>query len=110
MIKIKPRPRILLIIAPTLFECFHAARENGLEPPHMEGFRNVTRAIQLRGVATGTPFISINRESWRTTAEGFDLDIAMEALQRQGVLRIAQPDDIKACRLYDAAPMREARA
>lgn len=110
MIKIMKRERILLIVAPTLFECFHAAREHGLTPPHMEGFRNVTRAIQLRGVRHGTPFISINRDGWSATQVGYDLDVALSTLQRQGVLRIAQEDDIKACRMYSGVPMREARA
>jgi hypothetical protein len=110
MIKLVKRDRILLIVAPTLFECFHAAKQNGLEPPYIQGFRNVTRAIQLRGVRRGTPFIAVNRECWRATAEGFDLDLALEALQRQGAVRIAQEDDIHACRMYDGVPMREATA
>nr|CAD6410992.1 hypothetical protein REQ54_00820 [Rhizobium sp. Q54] len=110
MIKLMKRDRVLLIVAPTLYECFHAAKENGLDPPHIQGFRNVTRAVQLRGVRHGTPFIAINRSGWCASSEGFDLDRALEALQRQGVVRIAQEDDIRACRMYDSVPSREARA
>ena len=110
MIKLMNRDRILLIVAPTLFECFHAARENGLNPPHIQGFRNVTRAIQLRGVRPGTPFIAVNRDGWGATQVGYDLDIALSTLQRQGIVRIAQDDDIDACRMYADVPMREARA
>ncbi len=110
MIKLMKRDRTLLIVAPTLFECFHAAKENGLVPPHIQGFRNVTRAIQLRGVRPGTPFIAVNRENWGSTQVGYDLDVALSTLQRQGVVRIAQEDDLDACRMYADVPMRGALA
>lgn len=92
----KDRP--LLIIAPSLFECWHAAMEHGLTPPAIENFRNVTRAIGLRSVTPGTPYILINRDSWGATREGFELDQALSALERLGRVRPAGPDDIANCR------------
>lgn len=92
----KERP--LLIIAPSLFECWHAAKLHGLVPPAIENFRNVTRAIQLRSVTPGSPYILINRGSWTATREGFDLDRALDALERMGRVRPAGPDDIANCR------------
>lgn len=92
------RERPLLIIAPSLFECWHAAMEHGLTPPAIENFRNITRAIGLRGVTPGSPYILINRPSWGATREGFDLDQALSALERLGRVRPAGPDDIANCR------------
>lgn len=101
--------RMLLIIAPTLFECAKAAEANGLTPGQIENFRNITSAYQLRGVTAGSPFIAINRENWRATQAGYDLDVALEAYQRQGRVRIAQEDDIAEHRMFGQVPMREAR-
>lgn len=109
MTRLTRHERTLLIIAPSLFECAHAARQWGLVPGQIENFRNVTRAIQLRGLRPGTPFISINRESWPATKEGHDLDLALDAVLRRGLVRIAQDDDIAAHRAYDGVPLREAR-
>lgn len=92
----KDRP--LLIIAPSLFECWHAAKEHGLTPPAIENFRNITRALGLRGVVPGSPYILINRDSWGATPEEFDLDRALGALERLGRVRPAGPDDIANCR------------
>lgn len=101
--------RTLLIIAPTLFECAKAAEAHGLTPGEIENFRNVTKAYALRGVTAGTPFIAINRRNWHATPDGYELDLALEAYQRQGRVRIAQEDDIAAHRMFDCVPMREAR-
>lgn len=96
----KERP--LLIIAPSLYECWHAAREHGLSPPAIENFRTVTRALGLRGISPGSPYILINRESWGATREGFDLDLALSALERLGRVRPAGPDDIANCQTEGA--------
>lgn len=96
----KERP--LLIIAPSLFECWHAAKVHGLVPPAIENFRNVTRAIGLRGVTPGSPYILVNRDSWGATREGFELDQALSALERLGRVRPAGPDDIANCQLEGA--------
>jgi len=95
------RPRVLLIIAPSLFECYHAARAHGLEPGRIQNFRNITKAADLRGIRTGTAFITANRSSWPATQAGFDLDRMLETLQRTGTVRIAQSDDLDACRMPD---------
>ncbi len=88
--------RVLLIVAPTLLECFHAAKEYGLTPPHIDNFRKLTKACcQLRGVRAGTPFIAINRRSWAATPHSFELDQALDLCLRTGRVRIAQPDDLK---------------
>jgi hypothetical protein len=102
--------RVLLIVAPSLFECYHAAKEWGLTPGQIENFRNVTRAIELRGVSVGTPFIAINRDSWTATRDGYDLDATLSALQRLGRVRIAREDDLPNYRAFDDVPMREGRA
>lgn len=101
--------RVLLIVAPSLIECFHAAKEHGLTPPHIDNFRNVTKASQLRGVRPGTPFIAINRKNWTSTPHGFELDQAIDLCLRTGRVRIAQPDDLKACQPNADVPKREAR-
>lgn len=110
MIKIMKRPRILLIVAPSLYQCAKTAEAWGLVPGQIENFRNVTRAIQLRGVTPGTPFISIDRKSWVATPEGFELDTALDVVQRAGLVRIAQDDDLANHRAYDGVPLREAVA
>lgn len=106
----KKTPRVLLIVAPSLFECYHAAKAHGLTPGQIDNFRNVTRAIELRGVTPGTPFICINRDSWASTPNGFELDQALWALQRLGRVRLMQDDDLPNYRAYDGVPMREMRA
>lgn len=107
---IKRSPRVLLIIAPSIFECYHAAKQWGLTPGQIENFRNVTKAIELRGVTPGTPFICINRDNWPATREGFELDAALTALQRLGRVRMMQDDDLPNYRAFDGVPLRELRA
>lgn len=89
------KTKTLLIVAPSLFQCFHTAREHGLTPGEIENFRNVTKAIELRGVTPGTPYITLNRDSWSATQQGFDLDQALGALERLGRVRPARADDIE---------------
>lgn len=103
------RTRTLYIIAPTLHACARTALAHGLHPPAIENFRNITRAHHLRGVSAGTPFITIDRDSWADTAEGRELDAALTAYQRSGRLRIAQDDDLRAASPYDDLPSRTIR-
>ena len=105
----KRSPRVLLIIAPSLFECYHAAKEWGLTPGQIENFRNVTKAIELRGVVPGTPFICINRQTWPATPEGFALDQALTTLQRLGRVRPMGDDDLLNYAAFHDVPLREAR-
>lgn len=90
--------RPLVLIAPTLFEAWKAARAIGLDPKTMEGVRTVTRAHALRGIRPGTPCVTWNRDTWAATREGVDLDQAVWALMRTGRLRIAGDDDIARAR------------
>lgn len=101
--------RILMIIAPSLHQCWHTAKEFGFEPPHMENFRNVTKASQLRGVREGTPFIKLPDSEWGSGDASGDLARAVDLYIRTGHLRIAQERDLKACRPFDGVPKREAR-
>jgi hypothetical protein len=110
LLALKTRPRALYIIAPTLLQCHRTATAHGLHPPAIDHFRNITRACQLRGTSPGTAFITHGREFWGDTAEGFELDAAVTLLQRTGRLRIAQEDDLAACRLYDDLPPRRMAA
>jgi len=98
--------RTLLIIAPTLYQCCKTAEHWGFTLGQIDNFRNVTRAIGLRGVSAGTPFLTFGREHWCDHPHGFNLDQAVETLQRIGKLRIAQDDDIAAHRSYGAVPFR----
>lgn len=102
----KRRGRVLLIIAPDMLGCAKAAKAFGLVPPHIENYRNVTRAAQLRGIDPGTPFITFDRHSWGNTQVSYDLDVAVTCYTRTGHLRIAQPDDIEAHRSYPGVPDR----
>lgn len=95
---------MLLIIAPDLFGCAKAAKAFGLVPPHIENYRSVTKASQLRGLDPGTPFITFDRQNWGNTQASYDLDLAVTCYVRTGQLRIAQPDDIEAHRSYPGVP------
>lgn len=107
MIKIMKRPRILLIVAPSLFQCAKTAEAWGLVPGQIENFRNVTRAIQLRGITPGTPFIAVDRRLWGATPDGFELDTALDVVQRAGLVRIAHEDDLSNHRAYEGVPLRK---
>jgi hypothetical protein len=98
--------KILLIIAPTLYDCCKTAVHWGFTIGQIDNFRNVTKPIELRSVHPGTPFITFDRENWGKTRQGFDLDQLVATLQRTGKLRIAQDDDIAAHRSYEGVPFR----
>ncbi len=106
----KRSPRVLLIIAPSLYECYLTAKEFGLTPGQIENFRNVTKPIELRGVTPGSPFITYNRTRWSATPQGYELDQVLTALQRLGRVRIMQDDDLPNYRSFEGVPLREARA
>jgi hypothetical protein len=83
------RTRILLVVAPSIVECYHTAREFGLNLMHVGDMRCVTKAHHLRGWSRATPFIALHRERWPE-----DLDQALDALTRLGQLRIASDRDL----------------
>jgi hypothetical protein len=60
--------------------------------------RCVTRPYALRSWSRGTPFIALNRESWPDA-----LDKALDALTRNGQLRIANEKDLQELRERDVA-------
>jgi hypothetical protein len=68
---------------------------------HHQGLR------PARGVTAGTPFITHGREFWPHSEAGYDLDQAVTAYQRIGRLRIAQEDDLAACRPFDGLPSQD---
>lgn len=98
------RPRVLMIIAPSLWECHETALAYGLNPRVMEDVRYVTKPEQLRGLRPGTPFIAKGRDHWAETPTGWSLGEMVDLKLRIGELRLAQDDDIDACR----GEMREA--
>jgi hypothetical protein len=106
LLDIKRTPRTLYIIAPSLFLCHRTATHWGLDPKTMVNTRNITEAYHLAGTRAGTAFITFGREFWHETPRGFDLDRTVTLLQRTGKLRIAQDDDLDACRPFDALPSR----
>lgn len=100
-------PRTLYIIGTSLFQCHRTATEWGLDPKTMLHTRCITKAYDLRGVTAGTPFIAYGREFWPHSEAGYDLDQAVTAYQRIGRLRIAQEDDLAACRPFDGLPSQD---
>lgn len=102
-------PRTLYVIAPTLHECVLAAREFGFIEGQMQHFRNVTSAFQLRGTSPGTPFIALPAHLWSRNAHAEALATALQVMQAQGRLRIAQEKELGAYRMFDDIPFREAR-
>ncbi|RFB95206.1 hypothetical protein B5K11_09645 [Rhizobium leguminosarum bv. trifolii] len=83
------RTRILLIVAPSIVECYRTAREFGLDLLQVGDMRCVTKPHLLRGWTRATPFIALHRERWPE-----DLDKALDALTRMGQLRIASNVDL----------------
>lgn len=102
-------PRTLYVIAPTMHECVLAARDFGFVEGQMQHFRNVTSAFQLRGTSPGTPFIARPAHLWRWDGHADALATAMQVMQAQGRLRIAQERELSVYRMFDDIPAREAR-
>lgn len=106
---IRELPRTLYVIAPTLHECVLTARDFGFVEGQMQHFRNVTNALQLRGTTPGTPFIARPRHLWSAIRHTEELALAMQAMQAQGRLRIAQDVELGTYRMFDGVAFREAR-
>ena len=101
-------PRTLYVIAPTMHECVLTARAFGFIEGQMQYFRNVTSAFQLRGTSPGTPFIARPADLWRRDEQADALATAMQVMQAQGRLRIAQEKELGAYRMFDDIPFRKA--
>lgn len=106
---IRELPRTLYVIAPTLHECVLAVREFGFVEGQMQHFRNVTSAFQLRGTSPGTPFIARPAHLWGRSGNADALATALQVMQAQGRLRIAQERELGAYRMFDDIPAKEAR-
>ncbi|SMD18565.1 hypothetical protein [Rhizobium sp. RU36D] len=106
MLPRKHLPKTLLIIAPSLYQCSLTAREWGLVPGEIENFRNVTRAIQLRSITPGTPYIGMDMGQWSATPEGRDLYDVVDLMIRTCRIRPLRDDELANYRAYDGVPMR----
>lgn len=83
------RTRILLIVAPSITECYKTAKEFELDMLHVGEMRCISNPYHLRGWSRGTPFIALNRARWPEP-----LDMALHALTMTGQLRIANDRDL----------------
>lgn len=96
MIAARPlRNRILLVIAPTLYECRKTLDQFEIPIERIGEIRSVTKALQLRGWTPGTPFITASRDSWFATQQGVELSIALDALMLDGRLRTASKAELE---------------
>lgn len=91
--------RLLLIVAPTLFECHATVKAFGLSLERADGMRFVTRAHSLRGWSAGTPFLAINRRTWGRDFQAIQLDDALTSLTLSHRLRIASERDLAPLRI-----------
>ncbi|MDO3434352.1 hypothetical protein QWJ46_16855 [Rhizobium sp. CBN3] len=83
------RTRILLVVAPSKFECFKTVEAFGLNMLHVGEMRFVCNPYHLRGWSRATPFIALHRERWPEA-----LDKVLDALTIGGQLRIASDRDL----------------
>lgn len=89
------KPKILLVVAPSITEAHKTAKAHGIDPQACAGLlRTVTQAHRLRGWSHGTPVIFTNRATWGRSAEALALDTALDAYLRTGRLRLAGDADI----------------
>ncbi|MBD9390148.1 hypothetical protein IB237_23385 [Agrobacterium sp. AGB01] len=90
----RTRNKILLVIAPTLFQCRKTLDAFGVHISRVGEIRSVTKALQLRGWTPGTPFIAADREQWFATAAGRELSLALDALMLDGRVRVASQTEL----------------
>lgn len=88
------RKKILLVIAPTLFQCRKTLDAFGIHISRIGEIRSVTKALQLRGWTPGTPCIAADRDQWFATASGRELSQTLDALLLTGRVRVASQDEI----------------
>lgn len=81
--------RLLLVIAPSLYECHHTVRAFGLDLARVGQMRFISKPYGLRSWSRGTPFIAQDRGRWPV-----DLDETLQALIVLGRLRIANEFDL----------------
>lgn len=88
------RNRILLVIAPTLFQCRKTLDAFGIHMSRIGEIRSVTKALQLRGWTPGTPFIASDRDQWFATSEGRELSKTLDAMMLDGRVRVASQHEL----------------
>lgn len=87
--------RIVLVIAPTLYECRKTLDAFGIPLSNIDEIRSVTKAHHLRGWSRGTPFIALSeRDSWFATQSGRELSMVVDAFLLSGRLRIASDAEL----------------
>lgn len=92
--------RILLVVAPSIIECYRTVQYFGIDlGEHAGQLRYISRPYSLIGWKRGTPFVTRDRDHW-STETGIALDQALWALTRSGQLRVAGE--------HDLAPLRPA--
>lgn len=88
------KSKILLVVAPSLFQCRKTLDAFGIPLARLADIRSVTKALQLRGWSHGTPFIAADREQWFATQQGAELSMALDAMMLDGRLRVAGQREI----------------
>lgn len=88
------KSKILLVVAPTLFQCRKTLDVFGIPVARISDIRSVTKALQLRGWSHGTPVISTDRDQWFATQQGAELSMALDAMMLDGRLRVAGQHEI----------------
>lgn len=88
------RNQILLVIAPSLFQCRKTLDAFGIPISRIGEIRSVTKALQLRGWSHGAPFIAAERDQWFATQQGAELSMALDAMMLNGRLRVASQSEI----------------
>lgn len=99
---IERRPRLLLVVAPTLIECHATVMEFGLDLGRADRMRFITRAQSLRGWSLGTPFIAINRGTWGRDRMAMELDDVLTSMTLRHRLRVAGERDLAPLRVRTA--------
>lgn len=88
------KSKILLVVAPSLFQCRKTLDAFGIPMSRIADIRSVTKALQFRGWTRGTPFIASERDQWFATQQGAELSMALDAMMLDGRLRVASQDEL----------------
>lgn len=88
------RSKILLVIAPSLYQCRRTLDAYGIPVSRIGDIRAVTKALQLRGWSHATPFIATGRDQWFATGQGTELSLAVDAMMLDGRLRVASQREL----------------
>lgn len=92
--RVERRSKILLVIAPSLYQCRKTLDAYEIPITRIGEIRSVTKALQLRGWSHGAPFIAAERDQWFATQQGTELSLALDAMLLNGRLRVASQSEI----------------